>query len=303
MTIQAQAKVGISAIKVRHDLTDFAAHLDEVEALGVDAIELPIYDYDVVVAAKPFEPHVRRLEAACRGRAVQFSAHGPLSINFFDEPYRCPLHFDVLKASLEVAARLGARNYVLHSGHRPRGRHEGRKIAFERQREWLARAGDVAKSLGVIVCVENLFDWTWGNLETASPSELAAELTAVAHPNVAATIDFSHADLEMGLRGGDVVAEVKTLAPHARHLHLHDSFGRPDDIYMYADGERLAYGHGDLHLPVGWGSTPWDRFMAECTFPSDVLFNIELNPRHWHFAAETVATTRRIAATARFANT
>ncbi len=47
---------------------------------------------------------------------------------------------------------------------------------------------------------------------------------------------------------------------------------------MFTDGERLAYGHGDLHLPVGWGDIPWDALMAECTFPEGVLFNIELKP-------------------------
>ena len=56
---------------------------------------------------------------------------------------------------------------------------------------------------------------------------------------------------------------------------------------MFTDGERLAYGHGDLHLPVGWGDIPWNALMAECTFPEGVLFNIELKQRYWYAAQET----------------
>jgi len=71
---------------------------------------------------------------------------------------------------------------------------------------------------------------------------------------------------------------------------------------MYTDGERFAYGNGDLHLPVGHGDTPWEAILAECTFPQGVVFNIELNPRHWHFAAESVTVTRAMANRARLAN-
>ena len=41
--------------------------------------------------------------------------------------------------------------------------------------------------------------------------------------------------------------------------------------------------------------------MAECTFPEGVLFNIELKPRYWYAAQETVDATRAMAASARVA--
>lgn len=297
------ARVGMTARKGRNDLTDFKARLDEVEKLGVDTIELPTYDLDLIVGGKIFQPHLAIVRDACKGRRVSYSVHGPLSINLCDEPFRLPRHFEVLQASLEVAAELGGTNYVLHAGwiNRPCNA-EGIEAAYLRQRDWLAKAGEVAKQLGQMICVECLFDWERGKLETPVASRLAMELAAVGHPNIAATIDFSHAHLEMGMRGGDVVPEVKALAPFARHLHIHDSFGRPDDFYLYSEGEQLAYGAGDIHLPVGWGSTPWDGILRECTFPAGVVFNIELAERYWHFAQETVDRTRAMAERARIAN-
>ncbi len=291
--------IGISAHKRAHDLSDFGVELDMIEALGVDAIEIPTFDLDVIVGGRIRRPQLDALLRACRDRAVLYSVHGPLAINFMDDGWRHPRHFDVLKASLEVAAEIGAQHYVLHSGLVPLQQAAGIEAAYDRQREALSRAGDLARQHGLILCVETLFGEP--NNHASSPARLARELKTIAHSNVMATLDFSHSYLKFDFDGAReaFVSEIAALAPHAVHLHMHDSFGRQDDIWMYTEGERLAYGHGDLHLPVGWGDIPWQALMSECVFPKGVLFNIELNQRYWYAAEECVATTRSIASTAR----
>jgi sugar phosphate isomerase/epimerase len=273
-----------------------------MEGLGVDTVELGTFEMDLVWGGQVVPSQLERLTAACRDRPFGYTVHGPLAINFMDDPVRLPRHFQVLKASLEVAKSVGAGHYVMHTGFLPLAASELIEAAYERQREWLARAGEEAAGLGIMLCVENVYDWTWGKLHTASPSRLATEIEAVAHPHVCATLDFGHAHLDTVFRGGDVMAELKALAPHARHLHMHDGFGLTDESYMYTESERLAYGHGDLHLPVGRGSIAWERIFAECLFPQDAVLNIELEPRYWHFAGECIAETRRLAARVRLAN-
>lgn len=292
---------GISAHKRANDLSDFAEELDGIEALGVEAIELPTYDMDIVVGGRIRRPQMEALKRACAGRDVVYSVHGPLAINFMDEAWRLPRHMEVLKASLDVAAEVGAEHYVVHSGLVPQQQAQGIEAAYGRQRDWLARAGDIAAERGLILCVETLFAGYEGRACCASPARLAAELAAIGHPNVLATLDFSHSYLKLDFDGqrDRFIEEVKAIAPYARHLHVHDSFGRQDDIWMFTDGERVAYGHGDLHLPVGWGDIPWERIMADCTFPEGVLFNIELKERYWYAARETVDATRRLAEAAR----
>jgi sugar phosphate isomerase/epimerase len=151
----------------------------------------------------------------------------------------------------------------------------------------------------VFICVETLFAGYEGRVLTPTPARLARELAAIDHRHIRATIDFSHGFINLGYHGGDFVAECAALAPFAEHLHIHDSFGRQDDIWMFTNGERLAYGHGDLHLPVGWGSIPWDALLEACVFPPEVVFNIELNSRYWHVAQECVDATKAMAARAR----
>ena len=303
MQTNGVAGTGISAHKRANDLSDFGAELDMIEALGVEFVELPTYDMDIVVGGRIRQPQLKRLKTACAGRSVGYSAHGPLAINFMDEAWRLPRHMEVLKASLEVAAEVGAENYVIHSGlvHTQQG--AGVEAAYERQREWLSRGGDLARGLGLVLCVDTLFAGYKGEGHASSPSRLAAELAAIDHPNVLATLDFSHAYLKLDFDGRreDFVEEIKALAPFSRHLHVHDSFGRQDDIWMFTEGERLAYGHGDLHLPVGWGDIPWETLMAECEFPEGVLFNIELKDRYWYAAQECVDATKALAAAARTA--
>lgn len=294
---------GISAHKRANDLSDFADELDMIEALGADAVELPTYDMDIVVGGRIRRPQLDALKRACAGRDLVYSAHGPLAINFMDEAWRLPRHLEVLKASLEVAAEVGAEHYVVHSGLIPQQQSGGVEAARERQREWLARGGDIAAGHGLILCVETLFAGYEGRELSLSPSRLAADLAAIGHPNVFATLDFSHAYIKLDYDGrrDAFLEEVKALAPWSRHLHIHDSFGRQDDIWMYTVGESVAYGHGDLHLPVGWGDIPWDRIVAECEFPHGVLFNIELDQRYWYAAQETVDATKRLAEAARVA--
>lgn len=294
-------RTGISAHKRLDDLSDFGAELDMIEALGVDTIELPIYDMDIVVGGKIRQAQLEMLTKACAGRDVDYSVHGPLAINFMDEAWRLPRHFEVLKASLEISAEVGAENYVIHAGLMPQQQAEGVAAGYDRQREWLAKGGDLARDLGLVLCVETLFGGYEGKELASTPSRLAAELALIDHPNVLATLDFSHAYLNLDYLGrrDTFIDEVAALAPFAKHLHVHDSFGRQDDIWMFTEGERVAYGHGDLHLPVGWGDIPWDTLMRECAFPADVLFNIELKPRYWYAARETVAATKRLAGMAR----
>ncbi|MBL8584230.1 MAG: TIM barrel protein [Rhizobiaceae bacterium] len=292
---------GISAHKRAHDLSDFGDELDMIEDLGVESIEIPTFDMDLVVGGRVRRPQLKALARACAGRDIGYSVHGPLAINFMDAAWRLPRHFEVLLASMEVAAEIGAENYVLHSGLIVSQQSDAVEAGYMRQREWLSKAGEAARDLGLTICVETLFGGFRGEEQTASPARLATELAAIAHPNVMATIDFSHSYIKLDYDGqrDEFVSQMGRLAPFARHLHIHDSFGRQDDIWVYSEGERLAFGHGDLHLPVGWGDIPWATLMAECVFAPGVLFNIELNQRYWYAAQECVDATKELAVAAR----
>lgn len=289
--------VGMSAEVSRSDGVELAPELDRLERLGVDVVELPLLSLDVMARARILPGPFARMVEACAGRRVAYSVHAAIGLNFFNAPEHLPLHFDVLRASLDVAARLGARHVVMHTGFCPADVPD-LEDRYARQREWLARAGVEAAARDCVICVENIFPFGVG-VHTASPARLAREITAIGDERVCATLDVSHGFLHAGATGGDGTAEVLALARVARHVHLHDSFGVPvETFWAYTEAEKMQFGLGDLHLPLGWGAIPFETLMREARFEAGVSFVVELPPRFRAEAAATLAEARRFASLA-----
>lgn len=284
--------VGITVKGIAADLSNFGGSLDELTTIGCETAELPMAELGLVVGGRLCREQLARVIGVVRGRALRYTAHGPLAVNLLIGSDRLPRHLEVLRAAMAAAAEIGVERFVLHAGYtRPDDDH-ALEAAYAGQRETLSRLGDEARSLGLLLCVENIYPGFDGEQVTPSPSRLAAELALIDHPAIAATLDFGHARLHAAKTGGDFEAEIAALAPFARHVHVHDGFGRPDNGWTPSPGEKLAFGLGDLHLPIGWGDTPWDRVWEVCRFPEDVILNGEPGARYRPWFAETVAELR-----------
>ncbi len=261
--------------------------LDEAVKLGIEFVELPIFAMDLIAGGRVLQGQLRRLKDAIAGRGLGFTAHGPIAINFMNEPGNVPRHLAVAKATIEVAAEIGAVHVILHTGHMPGHDEAAIETAYEVQRNALSTLGEIAAAHALILAVENIFVHEAAS-HTALPSRLAREIEAIGHPNVRACLDFSHGAITCKARGADFMEEAKALARVAKHLHLHDSFGDPHQLRTSLRSERLAYGLGDLHLPIGWGNLPWQEMMAEFTFEPDVIFNLELPIPYWFALSDNV---------------
>lgn len=285
--------IGVASRCGNADVSDFTIFIDELEGLGLDMIELPLCELDLLVGCRMVGERVARLKAAMAGRGFRWSGHGAIGLNFLDDEARLPMHRATARAYVELAAEIGAGRLVIHSGQH--GRLDEAEITrrYARQREELLALADFAASHGVLVCVENVFGHE-GGPGTALPGELARELAAIPHPALTGTLDFSHGYIHSTARGADFVTGALAMMPLSRHLHIHDSFGIPKTIWTYNPAEDVAMGMGDLHLPPGWGNLPFDRLMAEGTLPADAVFMIELHPRCWDVLSETVTSTRNL---------
>jgi sugar phosphate isomerase/epimerase len=273
-------------------LTKLGAALDEAAGMNVDVVELPLYAIDVIADGRIWADRLAKLKAVTAGRPFGYTIHGPLRLNLLLDDDQIGMQRDVLKATLEVAAELGGIHYVAHSGLEPADDGVDIESRYARQREILAEMGDFAAQHGIVIAVENLFG---RNGRATLPSHLAREIAAIAHPAVAACLDFSHAYLLTAARGVDFLDEAAALAPYAQHLHVHDSFGKLGGPSFSYRSEQLAHGIGDLHLPIGRGSIPWDALLERCRFPANPIFIHELAPHYWPELAEAVAGTREFA--------
>jgi sugar phosphate isomerase/epimerase len=282
-----------------YGMRTLGARLDEAEKLGMDFVEIPLWSMDLICGAKVLPDRLKTVKSMLSGRRLRYTVHGSLAINFMDVPERLERHKEVLRASLDVSAELEGLHYVLHGGIHPVASPAETDGLYAQQRDLISGFGEQAAELGLIIVVENLF--VEPARATALPSRLARELAAIAHPNVWACLDFSHGFIYSTAMGANFAEEVAALAPFARHLHVHDSFGRPAVMPTYTRAERFAYGEGDLHLPPGLGAIPWDDLMRRLEFPGGVVFNLELAPPYWADLERAVAATRRLAGQAQTA--
>jgi sugar phosphate isomerase/epimerase len=286
-------RIGYTLWPKNFDLVEPDSFLDEAEQLGVDTVEVPLFASRLIADNAILEPAMRIFEGQMQGRRLGYSCHALLSINLMDTPERLMLHEKAAKACIEVTARLGARIMALHCGMSEDAAPDALEAAYARQREYLVRLGDFAAQHGVLICVETI--WNFDGRETALPSRLAAEIRAVNHDAVQATLDYAHSSLQCHLKGVDLMAEVAEIAPLSRHLHLNDCFGVVRDGPITLPGEELAYGSGDLHLPLGWGGLPWEKLLTEPAYPENIILNDELHPNYWCALEDDVAEMRRLA--------
>lgn len=271
---------------------DPAPFLDEAEGLGVDSVEVPFFAARLMANGAVLEPTARLFEQRLEGRRLARSTHALLSINLMGPAEQLPRHEQLAETCIELTARLGARNMVLHCGLSAENG-EAMEAAYGRQRAALARLGEVAARHDVVICVETI--WNFDGRETALPSRLAEEIRAVDHDSVKATLDYAHAALQCAVKGADLMTEAAALAPLAAHIHVNDCFGAVHEGAVPLAGESLAYGSGDLHLPLGWGDLPFEELMTGPAYPDEVIVNDELHPTYWRALGDDVAEMRRLA--------
>ncbi len=273
------------------DFERLRRNLDEAAGLGLEFVELSLFAMDLIAGGRILPAQLRRLKEAIADRGLSYTAHGPISINFMHPRANLSRHLSVAKATIQVAAEIGAKHLVLHTGQMPGHSEAAIEAAYATQRDAFASLGEIAALHSLVIAVENIFVTESGS-HTALPSRLACEIEAIGHPNVRACLDFSHGAITCKAQGADCLAEAKALARVARHLHLHDSLGDPAQLRTYSRSERVAYGLGDLHLPIGWGNLPWQAMMGAFEFEADVIFNLELPVQYWFPVPESVEAMR-----------
>lgn len=251
-------------------------HLAEI---GVDTVELGLTSLDLIAGGRIIEERAKRLVALTGQFDFRYTVHGLVSSNFMD-PATCGFQLSAAKALVELCDRIGARVLVQHGGCLRADQIHERAGADQRERDALLELADFAKPYGVRIALENIFTTEQGQYRH-TPVEIAETVKAVGHPSLVALIDFSHAYIESTYRGLDFREQLRAMAPVAGHLHVHDSFGRPQGFYRgHHPQEDTALGIGDLHMPLGWGDIDWDDIFSELVFLPETVMMMEIGPRY-----------------------
>lgn len=270
---------GFNSGSVDGELDSLEKDLRRLAGIGVDTVELALTSLDLIAGGRIIPERADRLVKLAGAFDFRYTVHGLVSSNFMD-PATCRYQLDAAKALAQLCDRIGAGILVQHGGHlRPEQVHE-RADADRRERDALHELAEFCAPYGVRIAFENIFTAEQGQYRQ-TPSQVAETVAAVNHPNLVALIDFSHAYIESTYRGLDFRDELRAMAPVAGHLHVHDSFGRPQASYKpFFVQENNALGIGDLHMPLGWGDIDWDDIFAELEFLPDTVLMMEIGPRY-----------------------
>ncbi|WP_284774335.1 TIM barrel protein [Agrobacterium sp. lyk4-40-TYG-31] len=286
---------GFNAGSTDGELASLEQELRVLADMGVDTVELALTSLDLIAGGRIIEERAERLVALTKQFSFRYTVHGLVSSNFMD-PATCRYQIDAAKALAVVCDRIGARILVQHGGCLRADQLAERADADRREREALHELAEFCKPYGVRIAFENIFTTELGQYRQ-TPTQIAETVKAVGHPNLVALIDFSHAYIESTYRGLNFRDELRAMAPVTGHLHVHDSFGRPQAFYKpYHLQENTALGIGDLHMPLGWGDMDWEGIFSELTFLPGTVLMMEIGRRYHAEQPESLARAKKLIA-------
>ena len=277
-------KIGFTLKTQNGQIRDFEKQLIFFEELGASSAEIPLYELDVLCGKKIIKDELSLLQKILKTSGLNFSLHGSMSVNLMDELY-IDDHIEIIKRDIEVSEAINSKILVTHFGYTNIEIHSNKnkyEKLLKKQTDIYFKLAEFAKAHNVILAIENLFPFT-STSYAPIPSEIAKEISSLNHPNAKTTIDFSHAYINCKHNKVDYFDQLRSLIPLTEHLHIHDSFGKLKIMNTHIHSEDVTYGQGDIHLPLGWGSIPFEKIFSTFSFSPNIFLNFELSRRYQRY--------------------
>jgi len=289
------SKIGFSASLRSKNLDSLEDQLFKFKKLGVDSIEIPIYEIDIIVGKKILLSELQKLKSIINKHNFDYTVHGELSVNLMDEEFFND-HKEILKKNIEVSGEIGATHLITHFGYTTINNYKKKSKyddLIKKQNDCYTELAELAEKNKVTLAIECLFPFE-ENSHAPLPSEIAFNLNKINHKRIKACLDISHAFINCNYYNSDFIDEIKKIAPLSEHVHMHDSFGIVQKMRTYIQQEAVSYGFGDIHLPLGWGSIPFIKIFSEINLPENVNLNFELLPHHYQYFPESIKIAKEL---------
>jgi sugar phosphate isomerase/epimerase len=206
-----------------------ADELADIAALGFDYLELSMDPPQAHYSA--IRQQMNLILGALASHSMNIICHLPTFVSTADltDSIREASLLEMFN-SLEVAAELGSQKVVLHPGHIGGLGIYVEQTALAHANNSLAAIIDHAQTLGLCVCLENMFPKCRAFVEPDDFVEILQRF-----PDLKLTLDTGHANIANP--GGRRILEfIEKFGRRIGHLHVSDNFGERDD-----------------HLPLGAG--------------------------------------------------
>lgn len=262
---------------------------------GCTHAEISLSRAFAIAGGSPIPSQVKRLVRSCRAGGLEYTVHAPLRINFYDTEHLA-LQEQVVRASIDITGELGGSLLNVHCGYAPPETFSAqRESLLAREREVLARLAEYAGRAGVVLAVENTFPETITGDVPDLPT-LATQIRTVDSPHLCGCLDVSHASIMSAATGRALLPDVAEFSSVVGHLHLNDCFATPRPAVLMPPSDYLAFGWGDLHLPLGWGGIDWSSVADVMTITRPTVVILEVGEPFWDAAlSESLQLARAFA--------
>ncbi|MEJ5230379.1 MAG: sugar phosphate isomerase/epimerase family protein, partial [Pseudothermotoga sp.] len=165
----------------------------------------------------------------------------------------------------EIASTINASVIVYHCAYR-----RGDKKSFEKEVQTIKMIANKLKSS--VLALENTHQMI---------DEVLEVVEAVASEKVRLLIDVGHLYIRCNADRSKFFEQVEMGLEKTVEIHVHDNFGKPSVGFDESIGKAIhfayLYGVGDLHLPLGLGTIPFDDLFALLKRKFDGFVVLEIN--------------------------
>ena len=294
----------INEVRVDGNMKSLRRDLSAFQSFGLTAAEITVHGLDAIRCGRLDRRRTAEVKALLADYPFAYSVHCPNPLNLMDRNDN-ELHREVLSASLEFSAEIGAEVMVYHPGRYLAEEEFGVRgqIVLDRAQSQslldeeatiLQRAADDFPR--TVIAMENARPYRHHSpyCYAERPLSLKAQVERIARSNVRINLDFGHLQMSSRFYDLDPVAEVRAIAPLIAHCHVHDNFGSPVFHTEKLQTHQIPFGKGDSHMPVGWGAIPFRELFAEFIDGYHGLLICELRSRYFDQTAESAGNLSAI---------
>jgi sugar phosphate isomerase/epimerase len=277
------SRIGINADSstINGDTVILDKMLSVFSTVGFSHAEIPVHGLDCVINGILRPERLTDALRVLRKYPLAYTVHAPDQLNLADSAHP-EIHTAALRSTIDFATEIGANIVVYHGSFLEKGSAEAREAAKGQWAAEIDRLGaiaDYAANRGVSVAVENIFRQGQGEISyRTDPRELAAVISAVKSESLGICFDFGHAWISSSELGFTMKEALVAVMPRLLHVHIHDNFGKPSTGTAKAI-DMMFQGAGDLHMPPGWGTIPYETLFPLFTPEFKGIYMLELRPR------------------------
>jgi len=285
---------------IEGDLAGIASALERLRECGANCVELYASAMVVASGGRLIPERIREMVRISEGSGLTPTLHAPVTLNFMDQD-NAAVHWRAAEVSLALAEELKAPIVVFHAGRCPPllWTKEGDDL-LAHEREAFERLGEKAAAAGTKAAIENISPNSMvlsGQLTSYSldASKLAEQLAKIEHPAITGCLDISHARQGAEIMGSDFLAGVEAMGPVTGHIHISDCTGEPAPPFAGSNIDRIFYGVGDMHAPLGWGSIDFSAVATVLSPRPGTRGILELTDVVQHQMADSIARLKSFA--------